>query len=150
MTATRSDELVLVAPRGHALFAHAPATLDNILACDVIGLGEGSAISALLEKLANESGRLLRMRMRVGGFDSIAALIAQGLGVGVMPKAVAKAVAGGARFLRVEIPAPWAQRQFVLCCRPAASLSPAAVSVAEVFARQSLARTNSAKPDPPN
>lgn len=146
----RGDELVLVAPRGHALFAHAPATLDNILACDVIGLGEGSAISALLEKLANESGRLLRMRMRVGGFDSIAALIAQGLGVGVMPKAVAKAVAGGARFLRVEIPEPWAQRQFVLCCRPAASLSPAAVSVAEVFARRSLARTNPAKPDPPN
>lgn len=140
-----ADELVLVAPRGHALFAHAPATLDHILSCDVISLGEGSAIVALLERLASESGRLLRMRMRVGGFDSIAALIAQGLGVGVMPKAVARSVAGGSRFLRVEIPEPWAHRRFVLCCRPADSLSPAAVSVADVFAR-----TNFAKPAPPN
>ncbi|MNY32846.1 LysR substrate binding domain protein [compost metagenome] len=78
---------------------------------------------------------MLRMRMRVGGFDSIAALVAQNLGCGVMPEAVAGEVAGGSRFVRLPIDAPWAQRQFVLCHRPADALSSAAQGVLKVLAQ---------------
>lgn len=63
--------------------------------------------------------------MRVGSFDSIAALVAQGLGIGIMPLAVARAVA---------IQGDWAQRQFVLRHRPAEQLSRAAQSVLQVLA----------------
>ncbi|MEK5768896.1 hypothetical protein, partial [Acinetobacter schindleri] len=42
--------------------------LEDILACDLIVLNEGSAISIMLARLADETGQLLRMRMRVGGF----------------------------------------------------------------------------------
>jgi DNA-binding transcriptional LysR family regulator len=144
----RSDRLVLVAARGHALAGRAQVALDDILACDVIGLGEGSAISILLERLANEAGQLLRMRMRVGGFDSIAALVSQGLGIGVMPLAVARAVAGGSRFARVPIEGDWAKRQFVLCHRPHEVLSRAAQSVVQVLAQ--LQPAQPAGPDTPN
>lgn len=130
----RSDQLVLVAPRGHALADRSAVGIDDILGCDVISLGEGSAISIALERLADEAGRILRMRMRVGGFDSIAALVAQGLGIGVMPQAVARSVAGGARFARVPIEGDWARRQFVLCHRPLGALSRAAQSLIGVLA----------------
>ncbi|MGN5479894.1 LysR substrate-binding domain-containing protein, partial [Cupriavidus basilensis] len=99
------------------------------LDCDLIVLGESSAISIGLERLAEEAGRVLRMRMRVGGFDSIAALVAQNLGGGVMPEAIAREVAGGSRFARLPIAGDWAARRFVLCHRPHGALSTAAQSV---------------------
>ncbi len=92
----RTDRLVLVVARGHPLARRKQVTTEDVLDCDLIVLGESSAISIGLERLAEEAGRVLRMRMRVGGFDSIAALVAQNLGGGVMPEAIAREVAGAA------------------------------------------------------
>jgi DNA-binding transcriptional LysR family regulator len=138
----RSDRLVLVVARGHALAKRKQVTTEDVLDCDLIVLGESSAISIGLERLAEEAGRVLHMRMRVGGFDSIAALVAQNLGGGVMPEAIAREVAGGSRFVRLPIAETWAQRQFVLCHRPHGALSSAALSVLEVLAQN-------AKPESP-
>ena len=129
----RGDTLVLVTARGHPLAERRSVTIDDLLPYDVIGLGEGSAISIQLGRLAGEAGRILRMRMRVGGFDSVAALVGQGLGIGVMPRDVARTVAAGVRFARVPIEGAWAHRRFVLCHRPDATLSHAARSVVRVF-----------------
>lgn len=129
----RSDRLVVVLPVRHALAERATLALGDILSCDLIVLGEGSAISLMLQRLADDEGRLLRMRMRVNGFDSMAPLIAQNLGIGVMPEAVADIVAGGEGFVRIAIEGDWAQRQFLLCHRPMEALSQAARSVVRVF-----------------
>jgi DNA-binding transcriptional LysR family regulator len=148
----RGDRLCAVARAGHPLARQGHATLDDVLASDLISLGEGSAISLLLGRLAGERGRRLRLRMRVGGFDSIAALVAQGLGLGVMPEAVARAVAGGARFARLPIREDWARRDFVLCHREESSLPRAALAVAQVLAERPAppaARTRPAKPASP-
>jgi len=82
--------------------------------------------------------------MRVNGFDSISGLVAQGLGIGVMPQLVARSVAGGSRFVRVVIAGNWAHRQFVLCHRAAASLSRAAHSVVQVLAAAHTQKVNPA------
>ncbi len=138
----RTDRLVLVVARGHALARRKQVTTEDVLDCDLIVLGESSAISIGLERLAEEAGRVLRMRMRVGGFDSIAALVAQNLGGGVMPEAIAAEVAAGGRFVRLPIAGPWAARQFVLCHRPHGALSSAAQGVVAVLAQN-------AKPESP-
>ncbi|MFJ4289370.1 LysR substrate-binding domain-containing protein [Cupriavidus sp. NPDC089707] len=131
----RDDRLVLVVARGHALARRKQVTTEDVLDCDLIVLGESSAISIGLERLAEEAGRVLHMRMRVGGFDSIAALVAQNLGAGVMPEAIAGEVAAGSRFVRLPIAEPWAKRKFVLCHRPHGALSSAALSVLKVLAQ---------------
>lgn len=129
----RSDRLALVTAKGHPLAGRSRVSLDDILPWDVIGLNEGSAISIALERQADEAGRVLHMRMRVGGFDSMAALIAHGVGIGVMPEAVARTVADGSGFSRIPIEGDWAARRFVLCHQPRASLSLAAQSVIAVL-----------------
>ena len=129
----RSDRLTVVLPARHALAERATLALGDILSCDLIVLGEGSAISLMLQRLADDEGRLLRMRMRVNGFDSMAPLIAQNLGIGVMPEAVADTVAGGEGLARVAIQGDWAERQFLLCHRPLEALSEAARSVVRVL-----------------
>jgi DNA-binding transcriptional LysR family regulator len=145
----RSDELVAVTARTHPLARRRQVAIEDILGCDLIVLSEGSAISLMLERLADEAGQLLRMRMRVGGFDSIAALVAQNLGIGVMPAAIARHVAGGSRFARLAIRGDWARRQFVLCHRAPEALSRAAAGVAAVLARPPGADTQNANPASP-
>lgn len=135
----REDRLVLVVARGHALARHKRARLQDVLDCDLIVLGEGSAISIQLERLAEEAGRVLRMRMRVGGFDSMMALVALNLGGGVVPEAIARELASGSRFVRLPIAEDWAGRRFVLCHRPPDLLSSAARGVVEVLAQNAHA-----------
>ena len=129
----RDDRLVVVTPRGHALEKRASVGLANILDWDVITLDEGSAIVINLERQASEVNRVLRMPIRVGSFDSMAAMIAQGVGIGVMPEAVAASIAGGKAFSRRPIEGAWAARRFVLCHLPADALRSAAQSVVHVL-----------------
>jgi DNA-binding transcriptional LysR family regulator len=131
--AYRDDQLVLVASHSHALAGRKSVSITDIVSWDVIGLNEGSAISIALERQASEAGRTLRMSMRVGGFDSIAALIAQSGGMGVMPVEVARKVASGEAFRHIPIEGAWASRKFVLCHQPLESLSLAAQSVIAVL-----------------
>ncbi|MDB5942217.1 MAG: LysR family transcriptional regulator [Ramlibacter sp.] len=129
----RDDRLVVVTPRGHPLAQRQAVRLADILAYGVIALEEGSAISINLERQAADANRVLRMPIRVGSFDSMTAMIAQGLGIGVMPEAVAATIAGGPAFARLAIDAPWAARSFVLCHPPAGALPSAAQSIVQVL-----------------
>jgi DNA-binding transcriptional LysR family regulator len=123
----------VVAPAGHPLQRHASVDMGAILDFDVITLDEGSAILINLERQASEANRVLRMPIRVGSFDSMAAMIAQGVGIGVMPEAVAATIAAGPAFCRMPIAGAWAARRFVLCHLPAGALPSAAQSVVQVL-----------------
>lgn len=137
----RDDRLVLVTGREHALAGRRSVALDDILDWSVIGLGEGSAISIALERQAAMANRVLRMPIRVGSFDSMAAMVAQGLGIGVMPLGVARGIARGPRFRSIAISGAWAARRFLLCHRPLDTLPRAAHGVAQV-----LSGSQNAKP----
>jgi DNA-binding transcriptional LysR family regulator len=129
----RDDRLVVVAPAGHPLAQRSSVDMNDILEFDVITLDAGSAILINLERQALEAGRVLRMPVRVGSFDSMAAMIAQGVGIGVMPEPVAATIAAGPAFSRVPIEGAWAARRFVLCHLPAGALPSAAQSVVQVL-----------------
>lgn len=129
----REDRLVVVTDAGHALAGCERVTADEILACDVIGLTEGAAISVALARLANARDQTLRMRIRVGSFDSMTAMVAAGVGIGVMPAGVAHALAGGAPFRILPIEGSWAARQFLLCHLPVEALSSSTLSVLDLL-----------------
>jgi len=131
--AYRRDRLVLVVPAGHPLAGRASVALEDLLAYDVIGLSEGSAIANALSRLAAQAQRPLRMRIRVSSFDSMAAMVRQGIGVGVMPQGVARSIAAGRSFARIRIEGDWPARQMMLCHQPEASMSRAAQATVSVF-----------------
>lgn len=136
----RTDRLVVVAPSGHPLADRDRVTIDDILDFDLIALGEGSALTLKLQRLADDAGRTLRLRMRVGGFDSLAQLVARHLGICVMPEAVALAIAHGPALHTVAIDGDWADRAFVLCHRPEAQLSGAAREIIALLMHSPLAK----------
>lgn len=132
--AYRDDRVVLLAPAGHALAGRAGVGLEDILQFDVIALNPGSAISLAMERAAAELNRTLQMRIRVDSFDSMAAMVEGGVGIGVMPQAVAERIAGDARFARLPIEAAWARRSFVLCEQPQGTLSAVAQGISRMLA----------------
>ncbi len=108
----RDGTLVLITPAGHALAQQPAVRFADLLEHDFIGQHTGAALQQMLLAQATELGRPLRARMQVRGFDAIAQLVEAGLGIALMPSAVAQRLA---RLFRLEIVAldePWARRDY--------------------------------------
>lgn len=124
----REGELAVVLPRGHVL-AQAGAggadrglPFDALLDFDIVGLHIGASVHEMMLQRALERGRTLKARLQVHGFDAIAQLVDAGLGVAVLPAAVAQRFA---KLFEIEVRAlaePWARRTYLLVARDQAVL----------------------------
>ena len=116
----REGTLVLITPQGHALAdraARLPVRFADLLDFDFVGQHTGAALQQMLLAHATEQGRPLRTRMQVRGFDAIAQLVEAGLGVALMPSAVAERLARLFRLNRIALDEPWAQREYLVGVR---------------------------------
>ena len=122
----RQGALAVVLPRGHALTAPGHALVragdgalpfEALLDYDIVGLPLGASVHELMLQRALALGRSLNARLQVRGFDAIAQLVDAGLGVAVLPAAVAQRFA---RLFDIEVrplAEPWAQRTYLLAAR---------------------------------
>lgn len=113
----REGTLAAVLPRGHALAAEAVLGFEQLLDYDMVGLHLGASVHELMLARALERGRPLNARLQVRGFDAIAQLVEAGLGVAVLPTAVAQRFA---RLFQIEVrplAEAWAQRRYLLGAR---------------------------------
>ncbi|MDZ4073375.1 MAG: LysR family transcriptional regulator [Hylemonella sp.] len=120
------DELVVIAPAGHALTRRKSVKLAQALDYEMVGAHPGSAMINLLTKAAAELGRPLRLRIQVSSYDALCLMVAAGLGIGVMPRKSAQLFLPSLKIRCVSLDEPWAARKLVLCVRDLAALSPAA------------------------
>ncbi len=119
----RQDRLTLIAPADHSLAAHVSVRFSDILDYNFVGLPPGSALHQCLLRAAAEFGRNLQMRIQVNSFDAVGAMVAAGLGIGIVPHAAAQAYVQPLGLTMIELLDDWALRQFYLCLRSPASLS---------------------------
>ena len=114
----REGELAVVLPRGHALAAREGALdFEALLDFDIVGLHPGASVHQLMMRRALERGRTLNARLQVRGFDAIAQLVDAGLGVAVLPAAVARRFA---RLFAIEVRPlldGWARRTYLIAAR---------------------------------
>ncbi|MDP3702508.1 MAG: LysR family transcriptional regulator [Hylemonella sp.] len=120
------DELVVIAPVGHALTRRKSVKLAQVLEYEMVGAHPGSAMINLLTKVAAELGRPLRLRIQVSSYDALCLMVAAGMGLGVMPRKSAQLFLPSLKIRCVSLDEPWAARKLVLCVRDLAALSPAA------------------------
>ncbi|HSV48442.1 MAG TPA: LysR family transcriptional regulator, partial [Ramlibacter sp.] len=88
----RTDELVVVLPKGHRLCGRAPLLFAQALDEDWISLNTGAAMLHKQQQAALAANRPLRLRMQVRSFDAVCHLVASGLGLAVLPKAAAQPI----------------------------------------------------------
>lgn len=129
----RQGELAILVPTGHVLARKAAAgkaatgqghAFDALLDFDIVGLHAGAAAHEQMLQRAQALGRTLNARMQVHGFDAIAQLVEAGLGVAVLPAAVARRFAQVFRVQPLALHEDWAHRHYLLAVRQQATLPP--------------------------
>jgi DNA-binding transcriptional LysR family regulator len=111
----RSDRLVAVMPLGHRLAMHDVLRLADIAPFDIIGARRGSALGKLMVTGAAEAGSVLRIRVRISGFDTLYRMVEAGLGIGVGPSSSAERYCKIMRLEARPLAESWAERRLSLC-----------------------------------
>ena len=113
----RDGELAVLVPRDHVLARRTGVPFDALLDFDIVGLHLGAAVHEQMRERAQALGRTLNVRLQVRGFDAIAQLVEAGLGVAVLPAAVAQRFAQLFRVKVLGLQEPWAERDYLLAVR---------------------------------
>ena len=111
------DRLVALLPGRWALGRRRAIAYGELLDHPLVGLPRDSGLGRFLAAQASRSGRVPRHRVRLGGFDAIAQLVAAGAGAAVMPEsAAARYGSTGTRIAALSD--PWARRTLLICMTP--------------------------------
>jgi len=124
----RVDRLVLVTHAEHPLAQRDAHAFADVLEQDFVCLFESSAIHSFLLKAACDQGRLLRVRVEVGNFETSCRLIAAQVGIGVIPESAARRHAETMPLRIMALTDDWALRQLHICVQRGGELP--------VFARE--------------
>ncbi|HYD61958.1 MAG TPA: LysR family transcriptional regulator [Noviherbaspirillum sp.] len=111
------DELVLIAPEGHPLASRRTVSFRDTLDHEYVGLHTGSAINMQLLRAAAEMDMTIRMAMQVTSYDALCVMVEAGLGIGILPREVARRFAKGVGIRVIKLDEPWARRQLKICVR---------------------------------
>jgi len=106
--------LGVLVPRGHPLAGRGAVSFDDLLDHDLIGLHVGAAAQELMHEQALARGRTIKARLQVRGFDAIAQLVEQRLGVAVLPEGPARRFTQVFAVELLTLAEPWAQRDYLL------------------------------------
>lgn len=109
------DRLVALMPVDHPLAKARSVRLADFAHFDIIGARRGSALEQLLLEGAAAAGLVLRIRLRVAGFDTLYRMVEAGLGIGFGPATSAERYS---RYMRVTgrpLAESWAERHLSLC-----------------------------------
>jgi DNA-binding transcriptional LysR family regulator len=119
------DHLMLAVPADHPLASRKSVKYSQTLAYEFIGLHTGSQLNLQMMRAASDLGRTWICRMQVTSYDALCLMIEAGLGIGVLPGAIAISYAKALGIVPVALNETWASRVFSICCRPYDELSPA-------------------------
>ena len=138
----RQDQLVLIAPRDHPLARHDSLPFAQSLDCDHVGLHANSSIYRAMHEAATRAGRGIRLRFRVTGLDAMCRMIANGLGVGLMPRRAFELMQGASQGLAcISLIDDWATRRIDLVARDFSSLPVSARLLVAHLGREGAADT---------
>ena len=118
----RTDRLLVVVPRGHALSQKPSTTFARTLDYDQVGLHSSSSIYLAMRSAAAAAGRSIRLRIHVTGLDAMCRMIHNGLGIGLIPDRAFELMRGVGELDAVALSDDWAERQLHLIARDFDSL----------------------------
>jgi DNA-binding transcriptional LysR family regulator len=120
----RRDRLVLVMRDNHALAGSKAVAFADTLDFDHVGLHADSSINARTHLAARSSGKSLKMRIHVPGFDAVCRMAQAGMGLGVIPSGVYEAIGRSLGLTAIPLSDDWASRELKIAVRDLKGLSP--------------------------
>jgi DNA-binding transcriptional LysR family regulator len=135
----RSDRLVLVVPTGHVLARRKGMGFGDALDQPFVGLDARSPFQQFLSDKALAQGKSVNLKIQVRSHDAICRLVGGGVGVGVVPEAIAAPWVKVGQLKAIVLADAWALRELVICLRRLANLTPEARLLAEYLGGGSAA-----------
>lgn len=114
----RRDQLAMVASKDHRLSDRRRVAFSETLAFEHVGLGSGAALQDYLAGQARRLGATMTLRVRVRGFVAVCRMAEHGVGVGIVPMAVARRARRSMSIHVAALADPWAARALVVATRP--------------------------------
>jgi DNA-binding transcriptional LysR family regulator len=109
------DRLAVAVFPGHPLAEQSTVTLAEILEHDVVSLDPGTAVQRLVLEKAAAVGRTMRPRVQVRSFEALCQMVAQGLGIGILPETVLRTSANALGLKILVLDETWALRDIDIC-----------------------------------
>lgn len=119
----RHDRLVLLVPGDNPLAARGHCLFRDALGYPFVGMPPERAMQRFVEEMATLLGKPLTVRVRAPGFFAIAQLVAQKVGLAVLPEVAAQRHSESLDAKIVTLDDPWATRELRLCVRNLEDLS---------------------------
>jgi DNA-binding transcriptional LysR family regulator len=113
----RHDELVVILPRTHPLAGSLAVAFADTLDESWVSLSAGAALLQQQQAAAMAAGRPLKLRMQVRSFDAVGHMVASGLGIALLPKAVALPMVRSLKLGWLPLLDAWAKRRMVVAIR---------------------------------
>lgn len=127
----QTDELILLASSSHPVAKHSQVSFNECLGYDFVGLNRGSSLLNVIRKAAQEADQHLRLRVQVRSFDAMCEMIANNLGVGVLPMGAVVRRLEPWGLTAVKLADDWAVRELLLATNSNRPLSQAATLLVE-------------------
>jgi DNA-binding transcriptional LysR family regulator len=135
------DELVLVAPEGHALAQANSVDFARALDHDFVTLARSASLTRKISAGAEGCGRALRIRVQVRSFDAMCRMVAAGLGLAVLPRAGATLYAQAMGLKVLGLDGLESRRRLLLVMRRRDALSAAAQAMVDLVEERVAAQT---------
>ena len=111
------DPLVLICPPLHELKNQQQLNLVDILHYPFVGLMQYHSLQQSIETQAKLLNCAIQYRLRLPNFAAIAQVVANGVGIAIMPKRAAQRLNTLYHFHQIELVGEWANRKLLLAAK---------------------------------
>ena len=111
------DPLVLICPPLHELKNQQQLNLVDILHYPFVGLMQYHSLQQSIETQAKLLNCAIQYRLRLPNFAAIAQVVANGVGIAIMPKRAARRLNTLYYFHQIELVGEWANRKLLLAAK---------------------------------
>lgn len=111
------DPLVLICPPLHELKNQQQLNLVDILHYPFVGLMQYHSLQQSIETQAKLLNCAIQYRLRLPNFAAIAQVVANGVGIAIMPKRAARRLNTLYHFHQIELVGEWANRKLLLAAK---------------------------------
>ncbi|OTG68911.1 transcriptional regulator [Acinetobacter sp. ANC 4169] len=111
------DPLVLICPMHHELQHQSALQLADVLNYPFVGLMQYHSLQQSIETQAKLLGCAIQYRLRLPNFAAIAQVVANGVGIAIMPKRAANRLSSVYSFQQIELTGDWANRKLLLAAK---------------------------------
>lgn len=119
------DPLVMLLPADHRLATRRTLAFADMAGATFVALADGNALQTYIEDQARDIGHRLDVRIRMKTFEGACIMVGHGIGVGIVPRTIARQYRRSTHTVAVPLADRWAQRRLCACFGQWQQLSPA-------------------------